>query len=137
MSINPANINNINFDNINLSGKHDVKVSPIPKKEIQLIKNVEELVDLLVDNDYDIDKTIQNIIELHGTQHCVNFLDYFIFINCPSFKENLFANEIYKTLKEKKPCLNIRLYSSNEYKICHDYGFYDFEILFNKLKNQL
>ena len=61
MSINPANINNINFDNINLSGKHDIKMSPIPKKEIQLIKNVEELVDLLVDNDYDIESLIKKI----------------------------------------------------------------------------
>lgn len=62
MSVNPPNINNINFDKIDLSGKQ--KINEIKRdnfKEEILINNIDELVDLLVDKNYDIESKIKSI----------------------------------------------------------------------------
>ena len=58
MSVNPPNIN-INFDKIDLSGKQKIKRDNL-KEEI-LINNIDELVDLLVDKNYDIESKIKSI----------------------------------------------------------------------------
>lgn len=62
MSVNPPNINTINFDKIDLSGKQ--KINEIKRdnfKEEILINNIDELVDLLVDKNYDIESKIKSI----------------------------------------------------------------------------
>jgi len=62
MSVNPPNINNINFDKIDLSGKQ--KINEIKRnnlKEEILINNIDELVDLLINKNYDIESKIKLI----------------------------------------------------------------------------
>ncbi len=62
MSVNPPNINTINFDKINLSSRQ--KINEIKRdnfKEEILINNIDELVDLLVDKNYDIESKIKSI----------------------------------------------------------------------------
>ena len=62
MSVNPPNINNINFDKIDLSGKQ--KINEIKRnnlKEEILINNIDELVDLLINKNYDIESKIKSI----------------------------------------------------------------------------
>jgi acyl carrier protein len=62
MSVNPPNINNINFDKIDLSSKQ--KINEIKRdnfKEEILINNIDELVNLLVDENYDIESKIKLI----------------------------------------------------------------------------
>ena len=62
MSVNPPNIN---FNNINLLNKHDIKVTELIKrdnfKEEIVINNIDELVDLLVNENYDIESKIKSI----------------------------------------------------------------------------
>jgi hypothetical protein len=61
MSVNPPNVN---FNNINLS-KHDIKVTELIKrdnfKEEIVINDIDELVNLLVDEKYDIESKIKLI----------------------------------------------------------------------------
>lgn len=62
MSVNPPNINNINFDKIDLSSKQ--KINEIKRdnfKEEILINNIDELVDLLINKNYDIETKIKSI----------------------------------------------------------------------------
>jgi hypothetical protein len=62
MSVNPPNINTINFDKINLSSKQ--KINEIKRdnfKEEILINNIDELVDLLINKNYDIESKIKLI----------------------------------------------------------------------------
>jgi acyl carrier protein len=62
MSVNPPNINTINFDKINLSSRQ--KINEIKRdnfKEEILINNIDELVDLLINKNYDIESKIKLI----------------------------------------------------------------------------
>jgi hypothetical protein len=62
MSVNPPNINNINFDKIDLSSKQNInEIKRNNLKEEILINNIDELVDLLVDKNYDIESKIKSI----------------------------------------------------------------------------
>ncbi len=62
MSVNPPNINTINFDKINLSSKqNNNEIKRDNFKEEILINNIDELVDLLVDKNYDIESKIKSI----------------------------------------------------------------------------
>jgi acyl carrier protein len=61
MSVNPPNIN-INIDEINKlkNGPHDLKPS-YTRSEIRSIETVDELVELIVDKNYDIEFDIRSI----------------------------------------------------------------------------
>jgi hypothetical protein len=63
MSINSPNINNINFDKINSSSNYEIKVKKSIKEDDNnlLINNIDELVDLLVNKNYDIESQIKSI----------------------------------------------------------------------------
>ena len=62
MSVNPPNINNINFDKIDLSSKQNInEIKRNNLKEEILINNIDELVNLLVDKNYDIESKIKSI----------------------------------------------------------------------------
>jgi acyl carrier protein len=62
MSVNPPNINNINFDKIDLSGKQKInEIKHDNFKEEILINNIDELVDLLINKNYDIETKIKSI----------------------------------------------------------------------------
>jgi hypothetical protein len=58
MSVNPPNIN---FDNINLSGTQKINIVESIKDDTNLINNIDELVNLLVDKEYDIESQIKSI----------------------------------------------------------------------------